>query len=143
MNAREAIALVKVLHAVRAAAAQARAADADTADPLRVYLEAQPEGEREVWDMEADPPIGVALKDGGGARWIDFSELDDPTIVQLARRGGLALNATGYDALLTLASSDRSLGPTMLRGSKAVHEGGGTRLVLLPERGGRKAKVKK
>lgn len=138
IDEQQAVALVKVLHAVRESASEARRADngekGEVSGPLREFLLTLPEGERDVWDMEPDPPIGVALRDGGGMRWIDLTELDDATIVNLARRGGLALSATGYDAMLTLAPSDRSLAKLILQVRKAVHAGGGLQLVLLPER---------
>lgn len=137
IDEQQAVTLIKVLHAVRESVSLARRADngerGEVSGPLREFLATLPEGEREIFDMEADPPIGVALRDGGGSRWIDLSELDDAAIVNLARRGGLALSATGYDALLTLAPSDRAMNKLILQVRKAVHAGGGQQLVLLPE----------
>lgn len=121
--------------------ARAKKADADKVDRrvsplLRTFLESQPEGERELWDGEHN--VGAALDDGGAGRWVDFSALSDADIVTAARMDPslFRLDAGAFDEFVEAGTEDDIEGQQFyIRLLRAVHNGGGTRLVRLPRKG--------
>ncbi len=128
------VSLVSVLHGARADVAAARRIDESATRELKGYLGARPEGERELWDNEPTPPIGVGLVDGGGRRWLDWAVLSDEAIVYAARNGCLALAAGDYDAARKHAQATGDLDAIewLAAVGAGVREGGGESLVLLP-----------
>ena len=99
---------------------------------FQAYLNTLPEGEREVWNMEADPPIGVGLREGRGNRWLEVTALDDETIVWAARKGLLGFGNGGtqlFDALKNVP--DRDTQHFMAKIIPHVHSGGSVSVELL------------
>ena len=126
--------LIKSLHEARAKKNEGDRADKQIAPVIKKYLQTLPEGEQEAWDNEVDPPIGVALQSGGGHRWLDTTALSDETVVWATRKGILnGINLGLWDALQSVP--DQEGAQHMIALAKAVKEGGGEKLVLLPKRG--------
>lgn len=133
------VALIRPLANVRRETASGRRQDERWTAELKDYLKDQPEGERELWDREVDPPIGVGLVDEGGVRWVDMTDLPDAVVLWAARSGLLKLEPAGYDSIAAIADVLPLEFKSNLRQFRdAVHQGGAAgagRLVLLPRRG--------
>ncbi len=127
--------LIRLLHAVREAKSRATREDSSVTAQLKPYVKALPA--RELWDQERN--LGVAIKEVGGPRWIDWDTLSDEEIVFLARKGCLALAATSYDAAVKVAQSTGDLDAIEGLGNadRAIHPGAQEQLILLPEKKGR------
>jgi len=122
--------LIAKLHVARAVKSEGTRNDTAITGQLKPYVKALPD--RELWDTERN--LGVAIKEGGGARWIDWDVLTDEQIVFMARKGCLALAATNYDAAVKVAQSTGDLDAIEGLGNceRAIRPGGGEQLVLLP-----------
>lgn len=126
------VALIAELHRRRGAINENTPQNKRLTAMFQLFLERLPEGEREIWNMEADPPIGVGLKDAGGARWLELSALDDATILWAAHQGLLGFATGGaalYDALVKVPSREIQQHIEALR--PHVHSGGGVQVTLL------------
>jgi hypothetical protein len=130
------LAFVTMLHVAREDAKATKIAEEIAAKALREYLQTLPEGERELWDQEHDPPIGVGLKERGGRRWVEWAAVPDEAIVWAARQGLLeGINTTLFDALAGTTSQEVQAYISDIR--PHLHQGTQETLVLLPERRGR------
>lgn len=129
--------LIKPIHDARNDRSRADSVDRAIATVLKAHLRTLPEGEREMWDMEANPPIGVGLEDGNTPRWVDTSELDDETIVWAVRQGLIrGLNGDLFDSMKAITEIETIRKIAAL--TKAVHQGVNEQLVMLPKRRGRR-----
>jgi len=130
------LAFISMLHVAREDKKAAELAEGIAKEALTPVLKEMPEGERELWDRERDPPIGVALRGKGSGRWLEVTALDDETIVWAARHGLLGFGNGGvklYDAMKKVP--DRETQHFLAKIAPHVHDGGeNDNLVLLPER---------
>lgn len=135
------VGLIRPLAETRRNNASGARHDRDLTNRLKDYLSTLPEGERELWDLEREPHVGVALVNEGGTRWVDLSALSDVIVLWAARIGLLRLAPEGYDAVKTLAdagSLNIEYRENLSQFARAVHQGGAAgagKLVILPRRG--------
>ena len=128
-----ALAFVTMLHVAREDAKAAELAADIAKKALMPILREMPEGERELWDAEHDPPIGVALKERGGKRWVEWSAVPDETIVWAARMGLIRdVDTTLWAGLTDAPSQEVQAHIAAIR--PHLHQSGQEVLVLLPER---------
>ena len=125
------VAMIRALHIARDEKNTFDRAQRQMIDTLKAYVKSLPD--RELWDTEHG--VGVAIRDGGGRRWLDFELVTDAQVVNAARAGLLSLNVGAYDG--ALASSDLRLGDAARQLGPNVKDGAGEQLVLLPEKGRR------
>ena len=142
VDVKELVSLIRPLASVRRENAFGKRQDEKWTAELKDYLSTQPEGERELWDTEREPHVGVALVDGGGPRWCDLTDLTDLVVLWAARSGLLRLAPDGYDAITALADAGvlpLEFKSNLVQFRKAVHQGGPAgagKLVMLHDKRG-------
>jgi len=128
-----ALAFVQMLHIAREDAKAAEIAADVAKKALLPILREMAEGDRELWDQEHDPPIGVGLKERGGRRWVEWAAVPDEAIVWAARIGLIRdIDSSMWAALADAPSQEVQAFVADIR--PHLHQGTQETLVLLPER---------
>ena len=128
-----ALAFISMLHIAREDKKASELAEDIASKALKPLLREMPEGERELWDQEHDPPIGVALKERGGRRWVEWSAVSDEAVLWAARLGLFRdIDSTLWAGLTEAPSQEVQSMIAAIR--PHVHQGQQETLVLLPER---------
>ncbi len=128
--------MITVLVGCREDSGAARVGEDMAKKVLLPYLQSLPEGERELWDNEQDPPVGVALRDRAGARIVEWAAVPDETILWAAKMGLLkGFDSALYDALAQAMSQSTQHHIAAIR--ERIIQGSTPTIVSLPERGRR------
>ena len=132
----KAIQMITILVGCREDASAARVGEDLAKKVILPVLKAMPEGERELWDREQDPPVGVALRDRPGTRIVEWAAVPDDTILWAAKLGLLkGFDGAVYDALAAAMSQSTQHHIAAIR--ERIVQGTTETLVSLPERGRR------
>jgi len=133
---RKAIEMITVLVGSREDASAARLAEDMAKKVILPVLRAMPEGERELFDHEQDPPVGVALRDRPGTRIVEWAAVPDEAILWAAKLGMLkGFDSAVWDGLAQANSLDVQQMIGLIR--PHIHQGSVETIVSLPERGKR------
>ncbi len=131
-----AIQMITVLVGCREDAGAARIGEDMARKVILPVLQAMPEGERELWDREQDPPVGVALRDRPGTRIVEWAAVPDETVLWAKEMGLLkGADMALYDALAQAMSQSTQHHIAAIR--ERIVQGSVETLVSLPERGKR------
>lgn len=132
----KAISMITVLVGCREDAGAARIGEEMAKKVLLPFLRALPEGERELWDQEQSPPVGVALKDRASTRIIEWAAVPDEAVLWAKEMGLLkGADMALYDALAQAMSQSTQHHIAAIR--EHIIQGTTETLVSLPERGRR------
>lgn len=132
----QAIAMITVLVGCREDAGAARIGEEMARKAILPVLRAMPEGERELWDNEQSPPVGVALRDRPGTRVVEWAAVPDEAILWAARLGMLkGFDSAVWDGVAQANSLEVQKMIGLIR--PHVHQGTVETIVTLPERGRR------
>lgn len=126
-----ALAFISMLHVAREDAKAAELAADIAKKALMPILRESEDGE--LWDQEHDPPIGVALKERGGRRWVEWAAVPDDAVLWAARLGLFRdIDSTLWNGLIEAPSQEVQAMIAAIR--PHLHQGTTETLVLLPER---------
>lgn len=126
-----ALAFISMLHVAREDAKAAELAAEIAKKELMPILRESEDGA--LWDQEHDPPIGVALKERGGRRWVEWAAVPDEAVLWAARLGLFRdIDSTLWNGLVDAPSQEVQAMIAAIR--PHLHQGQQEVLVLLPER---------